>query len=44
LERGTVTSLIEENGTIKGVQYKTRAAIELGAYALLVIGLGLVRP
>jgi squalene monooxygenase len=37
LERGTVTSLIEENGTFKGVQYKTRAATELGAYAPLTI-------
>jgi squalene monooxygenase len=37
LEQGTVTTLIEENGTIKGVQYKTRAATELGAYAPLTI-------
>ncbi|KAF2320955.1 hypothetical protein GH714_032208 [Hevea brasiliensis] len=29
LEQGTVTSLIEEKGTIKGVQYKTKTGQEL---------------
>ncbi|XP_075492780.1 squalene monooxygenase SE1-like isoform X2 [Primulina tabacum] len=37
LEQGTVTSLLEENGTIKGVQYKTKAGQELNAYAPLTI-------
>ncbi|XP_044507427.1 squalene epoxidase 3-like isoform X2 [Mangifera indica] len=37
LEQGTVTSLLEENGTIKGVQYKTRNGQELRAYAPLTI-------
>ncbi|GAB2279591.1 Squalene epoxidase 1 [Dionaea muscipula] len=37
LEQGTVTSLIEENGTIKGVQYKTKTGQELKAYAPLTI-------
>ncbi|KAI3451891.1 hypothetical protein Pfo_008556 [Paulownia fortunei] len=37
LEQGTVTSLLEENGTIKGVQYKTKAGQELKAYAPLTI-------
>ncbi|XP_010531316.1 PREDICTED: squalene epoxidase 3 [Tarenaya hassleriana] len=37
LEQGTVTSLIEENGTIKGVQYKTKEGGELRAYAPLTI-------
>ncbi|KAL5556747.1 hypothetical protein UlMin_038983 [Ulmus minor] len=37
LEQGTVTSLIEENGTIKGVQYKTKDGQELKAYAPLTI-------
>ncbi|THF98141.1 hypothetical protein TEA_004145 [Camellia sinensis var. sinensis] len=37
LEQGTVTSLLEENGTIKGVQYKTKNGEELAAYAPLTI-------
>lgn len=37
LEQGTVTSLIEENGTVKGVQYKTKNGQELKAYAPLTI-------
>ncbi|XP_030537971.1 squalene monooxygenase SE1-like [Rhodamnia argentea] len=37
LEQGTVTSLIEENGTIKGVQYKTKDGKEWAAYAPLTI-------
>ncbi|KAJ9670421.1 hypothetical protein PVL29_026760 [Vitis rotundifolia] len=37
MEQGTVTSLLEENGTIKGVQYKTKAGQELEAYAPLTI-------
>lgn len=37
LEQGAVTSLLEEKGTIKGVQYKTRTGQELTAYAPLTI-------
>lgn len=37
LEQGTVTSLIEEKGTVKGVQYKTKAGEELTAYAPLTV-------
>ncbi|XP_062164264.1 squalene monooxygenase SE1-like [Alnus glutinosa] len=37
LEQGTVTSLLEENRTIKGVQYKTKDGKELTAYAPLTI-------
>ncbi|OMO92135.1 Aromatic-ring hydroxylase-like protein [Corchorus olitorius] len=37
LEQGTVTSLIEENGTIKGIQYKTKDGQELTANAPLTI-------
>ncbi|CAK7339710.1 unnamed protein product [Dovyalis caffra] len=37
LEQGTVTSLLEENGTIKGVQYKTKDGQELRAYAPLTV-------
>nr|AUD09558.1 squalene epoxidase 1 [Ononis spinosa] len=37
LVQGTVTSLLEENGTIKGVQYKTKDAQELSACAPLTI-------
>lgn len=37
LEQGTVTSLLEENGTIKGVQYKTKDGRELKAHAPLTI-------
>ncbi|KDP37618.1 hypothetical protein JCGZ_06961 [Jatropha curcas] len=37
LEQGTVTSLLEENGTVKGVNYKTRNGEELTAHAPLTI-------
>ncbi|KAL4377815.1 hypothetical protein GQ457_02G015480 [Hibiscus cannabinus] len=37
LEQGTVTSLLEERGTIRGVQYKTKDGEELRAYAPLTI-------
>lgn len=37
LEQGTVTSLVEEKGTIKGVQYKTKGGQELTSYAPLTI-------
>ncbi|XP_022869491.1 squalene monooxygenase-like [Olea europaea var. sylvestris] len=37
LEQGTVTSLLEEEGTIKGVQYKTRNGEEMTASAPLTI-------
>ncbi|KAJ6951501.1 hypothetical protein NC653_040822 [Populus alba x Populus x berolinensis] len=37
LDQGTVTSLVEENGTIKGVLYKTKAGQELAASASLTI-------
>ncbi|KAA8536318.1 hypothetical protein F0562_028796 [Nyssa sinensis] len=37
LEQGTVTSLIENDGTIKGVQYKTESGQEMTAYAPLTI-------
>ncbi|XP_059653117.1 squalene monooxygenase SE1-like [Cornus florida] len=37
LEQGTVTSLFEEKGTIKGVQYKTKDGQEMTAYAPLTI-------
>ncbi|KAA8531532.1 hypothetical protein F0562_006241 [Nyssa sinensis] len=37
IEQGTVTSLLEENRTIKGVQYKTKTGQELRAYAPLTI-------
>uniref|UniRef100_A0A5B7BNB0 squalene monooxygenase n=1 Tax=Davidia involucrata TaxID=16924 RepID=A0A5B7BNB0_DAVIN len=37
LEQGTVTSLLEENGTIKGVLYKTKTGQEVRAYAPLTI-------
>ncbi|XP_022149174.1 squalene monooxygenase-like [Momordica charantia] len=37
LEQGIVTSLLEENGIIKGVQYKTKVGQELKAYAPLTI-------
>lgn len=37
LEQGTVTSLVEEKGTIKGVQYKTKTGEEMTAYAPLTI-------
>ncbi|KAG5223779.1 squalene monooxygenase [Salix suchowensis] len=37
LEQGAVTSLVEENGSIKGVLYKTKAGQELAASASLTI-------
>ncbi|XP_052188297.1 squalene monooxygenase SE2-like [Diospyros lotus] len=37
LEQGTVTSLLEDKGTIKGVQYKTKNGEEMQAYAPLTI-------
>ncbi|KAF8406170.1 hypothetical protein HHK36_008250 [Tetracentron sinense] len=37
LEQGTVTSLLEVNGTIEGVQYKTKTGQEQKAYAPLTI-------
>ncbi|KAK8530063.1 hypothetical protein V6N12_060821 [Hibiscus sabdariffa] len=37
LEQGSVTSLIEEKGTIKGIQYKTKGGEEFTAYAPLTI-------
>jgi 2-polyprenyl-6-methoxyphenol hydroxylase-like FAD-dependent oxidoreductase len=37
LEQGTVTSLLEENGTVRGVQYKSKDGQEHKAYAPLTI-------
>ncbi|KAL8172071.1 hypothetical protein V2J09_023875 [Rumex salicifolius] len=37
LEQGTVTSLLDENGVIKGVRYKNKSGEELTAYAPLTI-------
>ncbi|KAK1402055.1 Squalene monooxygenase [Heracleum sosnowskyi] len=37
LEQGTVTSLVERKGTVKGVQYKTRGGQDMTAYAPLTI-------
>ncbi|KAI6672063.1 hypothetical protein NL676_006948 [Syzygium grande] len=37
LEQGTVTSLLEENGMIKGVNYKTRTGEASTAYACLTV-------
>ncbi|KAI4337091.1 hypothetical protein L6164_015545 [Bauhinia variegata] len=37
LEQGTVTSLIEEEGTVKGVQYKTKDGQQFVSYAPLTI-------
>ncbi|MCD7454581.1 Squalene epoxidase 1 [Datura stramonium] len=37
LEQGTVTSLIEEKGIVKGVNYKTKDGRQLNAYAPLTI-------
>ncbi|XP_009378595.2 squalene monooxygenase SE2-like [Pyrus x bretschneideri] len=38
LEQGTVTSLLEEKGTVKGVQYKSKGSdLELNAHAPLTI-------
>jgi len=37
LEEGTVTALLEEKGTVKGVQYKTKTDQELTAHAPLTV-------
>lgn len=37
MEQGTVTSLLEENGTIKGVNYKNKDGQEFASYAPLTI-------
>ncbi|KAK8564396.1 hypothetical protein V6N12_036521 [Hibiscus sabdariffa] len=37
LEQGTVTSMIEENGTIKGVHYKDKSGQPQAAYAPLTV-------
>ncbi|GAB2228285.1 hypothetical protein Droror1_Dr00010116 [Drosera rotundifolia] len=37
LEQGTVISLVEEDGVVKGVKYRTKAGEELIAYAPLTI-------
>ncbi|XP_047975309.1 squalene monooxygenase SE1-like [Salvia hispanica] len=37
LEQGTVTSLLEEDGTIRGVQYKTKKGEEITIYVPLTI-------
>lgn len=37
MEQGTVTSLLEENGTVKGVSYKSKSGEELKSYAPLTI-------
>ncbi|KAH9619253.1 hypothetical protein KSS87_021153 [Heliosperma pusillum] len=37
LEQGTVMSLVEERGVVKGVHYKTKNGEELNAYATLTI-------
>ncbi|XP_027094267.1 squalene monooxygenase SE1-like isoform X2 [Coffea arabica] len=37
LEQGTVTSLLEEKGVIRGVQYKTKSGEELIKYAPLTV-------
>ncbi|KAL3635348.1 Squalene epoxidase 1 [Castilleja foliolosa] len=37
LEQGTVTTLLEENGTVKGVHYKTKNGEEIDAYAPLTV-------
>lgn len=37
LEEGTVVSLLQENGEIRGVRYKTKAAQELTAFAPLTV-------
>ncbi|KAL3651672.1 Squalene epoxidase 1 [Castilleja foliolosa] len=37
LEQGTVTTLLEENGTVKGVNYKTKNGEEIAAHAPLTI-------
>lgn len=37
LVQGTVTSLVERKGTVKGVQYKTKGGQDVTAYAPLTI-------
>ncbi|CAN6703396.1 unnamed protein product [Malus baccata var. baccata] len=37
LEQGTVTTLLEEKGTVKGVMYKSKAGEEMRTYAPLTI-------
>lgn len=37
MEQGTVTSLLENKGTVEGVRYKTKNGQELSAYAPLTI-------
>ncbi|KAL3734974.1 hypothetical protein ACJRO7_024178 [Eucalyptus globulus] len=37
LEQGTVTSLLEDKETVKGIQYKTKTGQELKAYAPLTV-------
>lgn len=37
LQQGTVSSLLEDNGTIKGVMYKTKTGDLVKAYAPLTI-------
>lgn len=37
LKQGTVTSLLEVGGTIKGVEYKTKTGQEMTAYAPLTV-------
>nr|O48651.1 RecName: Full=Squalene monooxygenase SE1; AltName: Full=Squalene epoxidase 1; Short=PgSQE1; Short=SE; Short=SE1; Short=gse [Panax ginseng]BAA24448.1 squalene epoxidase [Panax ginseng] len=37
MEQGTVTSLVEKKGSVKGVQYKTKDGQELSAFAPLTI-------
>ncbi|KAK3011991.1 hypothetical protein RJ639_011249 [Escallonia herrerae] len=37
LEQGTVTSLVEERGRVRGVRYKTKAGLEMTAFAPLTI-------
>jgi len=37
LQQGTVTSLLEEDGTVRGIQYKTKDGQEHKAYAPLTI-------
>ncbi|KAL8142829.1 hypothetical protein V2J09_015861 [Rumex salicifolius] len=37
MEEGTVTSLLEDNGTVGGVQYKTKTGQQLTAYAPLTV-------
>lgn len=37
LEQGTVTSLIEKRGTVKGIRYKTKNGVETTLYAPLTI-------